>query len=226
MKQRHPRVSPEGYGYIAICILGTILFALVGWAIIGVIFFILTILVINFFRDPQRIAPTDEDISVSPADGKIIKIDRVPDPQTGEERQRISIFMNVFDVHVNRSPVAGEIQNITYTPGRFAMAHLNEAPKFNERLALNIVSKGGDSWTVVQIAGLVARRIVSFVELMDRVSKGERIGLIKFGSRVDVYIPDNYDPAVTMGQKVLAGVTPLAKKRDTERTAAEDIAKA
>jgi phosphatidylserine decarboxylase len=167
-----------------------------------------------FFRDPVRVTPQREGLVISPADGVVSAVHRVmPPPQLdigGEERMRISIFMNVFDVHVNRAPVTGRIVKIAYVAGKFINAELDKASEDNERQAFSIEMPDGTRIGVVQIAGLVARRIVKFVGEGDTVMAGQRIGLIRFGSRVDVYLPAGQNSLVAVGQRATAGETVLA----------------
>ncbi len=203
----------EGFVHIAFGVLATLTFALLGWAVPAVIFLVLTALTINFFRDPERIAPEDPSLAVSPADGKVVKVAEMADPFTGEPRLAICVFMNVFNVHVNRVPVAGEISGCRYHPGKFVNASLDKASVHNERNAVCLRDVEGGEWTMVQIAGLIARRIVCWARPGDRLGRGERFGVIKFGSRVDLYLPSGYVPIVAVGDKVFAGQTAVAKKR-------------
>jgi len=169
---------------------------------------------LHFFRDPERVTPLEPGLAVSPADGKIIQVGPAPDPLDGELRTRICVFMNVFSVHVNRAPVAGQVTSISYHPGLFFNASLDKASADNERLALRILDPEGQPWTAIQIAGLIARRIVCRAEVGDTLERGQRFGLIKFGSRVDLYLPEGYAPAVKTGDSVFAGQTVLARKTD------------
>jgi phosphatidylserine decarboxylase len=161
------------------------------------------------------VVPSKPEAAVAPADGKVILVDLAEDPLSGEERFKISIFMNVFNVHVNRSPVQGRVQSIMYIPGKYLNASLNKASADNERNMLQIDDSEGRTWTLVQIAGLVARRIVCRVEEGDAVGRGQPFGLIKFGSRVDLYLPHGYDPIISKGDKVFAGQTVLARRKRT-----------
>lgn len=204
----------EGLPFIGMTALATLIFAVLGWWVATVALLALTGFVVNFFRDPERIPPDDAEAVVSPADGVVIKISRAPDPISGEGRQVVCVFMNVFNVHVNRVPVSGKIENIRYIPGRFINASLDKASRDNERNILEITGKGNQRFTVVQIAGLIARRIVCWVEPGDKLKRGERFGMIKFGSRVDLYLPDGYAPIVHVGAKVHAGETAVAVKRE------------
>ena len=206
------RVHPEGYKFFLIFIslsslLGFFYFPL------GILGFLLTIFVLWFFRDPERVVPLSELGIISPADGVICKIEKTFPPKelkSSEELLKISVFMNVFNVHVNRAPVAGKIKDIIYVPGKFVNASFDKASEHNERNILVLENNKNEEIIVVQIAGLIARRILSFVNLFDSLKIGERFGLIRFGSRVDVYLPSNYDPKVELGQKVIAGESIIA----------------
>ena len=168
-----------------------------------------------FFRDPPRVTPTDPALVVSPADGLVQRVaDRVPPPELGlgsEPRPCVSVFLNVFDVHVNRTPVPGRLQRMAYHPGKFLNAALDKASDENERQSLKIVTSGGHEVGLVQIAGLVARRIVGFVAEGALLSPGQRIGLIRFGSRCDVYLPPHIVPVALEGQRAVAGETVIAR---------------
>ncbi|MGO4572730.1 phosphatidylserine decarboxylase [Microvirga sp. 2TAF3] len=205
-------IHKEGYPFILIALIATILLAML-WSPLGWIGAILTVWVCFFFRDPPRVTPIREGLVVSPADGRVSLITTAVPPAEldlpSEPMTRISVFMNVFDCHVNRSPVAGRIAQILYTPGLFLNAELDKASEDNERSAL-VIETSGTRIGVVQIAGLVARRIVSFVKSGDSLSPGERFGLIRFGSRVDVYVPLSTQVLVGLGQTAIAGETVLA----------------
>jgi len=212
IKKNFAPIHPEGYPFIGgFALAAIVLFWLakpLGW--LGVI---ATLWCAYFFRDPTRVTPVGEGLVVSPADGRISQVVLAsPPPELGlgsETCIRVSIFMNVLDVHVNRAPVEGAIQKIAYTPGKFINADLDKASEDNERNGLVIRSASGPI-AVVQIAGLIARRIVCFVREGANVSVGERIGLIRFGSRVDVYLPSGTKPLVSEGQTALAGETVIA----------------
>jgi phosphatidylserine decarboxylase len=209
-------IHREGWPFIAIFAVVANLLAWI-WSPLGWIGGILTVWCIYFFRDPVRTVPVGEGLVISPADGRVSMIvEAVPPPELGlsdEPMTRISIFMNVFNCHVNRVPVSGTIETIAYRPGLFLNAELDKASDDNERNAI-IVNTGRERFGVVQIAGLIARRIVGFVEEGDRLSVGERFGLIRFGSRVDVYLPDDYHPLVGVGQTTIAGETVIASRDD------------
>jgi len=210
-----PPIHPEGYPFIGgFALVSLILFWI--WSPLGWIGTLLTLWCALFFRDPKRVTPQGEGIVVSPADGRVsLIVQAVPPPELGlgdRPLPRISVFMSVFNCHVNRSPVAGRIERIAYRPGKFINAELDKASEDNERNSLVIATPGGRIG-VVQIAGLVARRIVSFVREGQSLSAGERFGLIRFGSRLDVYLPDGAKPLVSEGQTAVAGETVLADFR-------------
>lgn len=213
MLNRTTGFSPEGLPYLCLAGFGTVIMAIMGWYIPALVGLGLVAFIGHFFRDPDRVQPADMDAVIAPADGKVIKSERLVDPVSGEERQAVCIFMNVFNVHVNRMPISGKVESITYIPGKFFNASLDKSSEHNERNVVELTGKGNQRFTMVQIAGLIARRIVCFVEKGDKLKRGERFGLIKFGSRVDLYFPDGYEPAVFVGDKVAAGETILARKR-------------
>nr|WP_045221116.1 phosphatidylserine decarboxylase family protein [Desulfonatronum thioautotrophicum] len=218
MRQSSPGVVKEGLPYISLGAFVTLTLAVLGWGIPTMIALVATILTLNFFRDPERVTPQANGLVVAPADGKIVFVGPAVDPATGQVRTKVSIFMNVFNVHVNRTPVAGRVETITYFPGKFLNAALDKASEDNERNQFRIVDEHGHGWTVVQIAGLVARRIVCWAEEGDVVARGQRIGLIKFGSRVDLYLPDAYEVSVSNQQQTCAGQTIMAKIKDIKTT--------
>jgi phosphatidylserine decarboxylase len=205
-------VHSEGYPFVGgFALASLILFYF--WPPLGWLGTVLTAWCAYFFRDPQRVTPDREGLIVSPADGRISQITLAPPPVELELGKnpvpRVSIFMNVFDCHINRSPLAGQIERIAYRPGAFLSADLDKASEENERNALAIVA-GPTRIGVVQIAGLVARRIVPFVREGQSVAAGERIGMIRFGSRVDVYLPEGVKALVAEGQRSIAGETIIA----------------
>ncbi|AXK79331.1 phosphatidylserine decarboxylase [Pseudolabrys taiwanensis] len=212
IRQQFVPITPEGYPFIgAFALIALILFWL--WSPLGWIGTVLTLWCVYFFRDPPRVTPVREGLVVSPADGRVSQITTAaPPPELGLgplPLPRVSIFMSVFDCHVNRSPVSGRVERIAYTPGKFFNADLDKASVDNERNAL-VISTGGTRIAVVQIAGLVARRIVCFVKEQQPVGAGERFGMIRFGSRLDVYLPPGSMPQVAVGQIATAGETVLA----------------
>ncbi|AUW59039.1 phosphatidylserine decarboxylase family protein [Sphingobium sp. SCG-1] len=222
VKWRFPAVHPEGrkFGLIAAVITGA--FFLFGWDVIGWLMVIVTIWVLTFFRDPIRATPQDDSLLVAPADGLVTLIQRVTPPREMAGPQglgdtpmiRVSIFMSVFDVHINRTPISGSIKNVIYISGKFLNADLDKASEDNERQHILVERADGLRIGFTQIAGLVARRIVPFVKPGDVVAAGQRIGLIRFGSRVDVYLPEGTMPRVVLGQRTVAGETVLAKLGD------------
>jgi phosphatidylserine decarboxylase len=220
-----PPIHPEGrkFGLIAVGV-SLIFLLLLDWEIVGWPLMLASLGVFAFFRDPERVVPQGADLIVSPADGLITMIGDVippaelqaPDGQGGaglgtEPLTRVSIFMSVFDVHINRAPVAGTVRRVVYIPGKFLNADLDKASEENERQHVLIERNEGPPIAITQIAGLVARRIVPFIKPGDIVAAGQRIGLIRFGSRVDVYLPRGTEPKVLLGQKVIAGETVIAE---------------
>jgi phosphatidylserine decarboxylase len=217
-KWRFPSVHPEGRKFLLISVVATMIVYggishFLGWLLVG-----LTIWIAAFFRDPIRTTPQGDNLVVAPADGLITMIAKVPPPRelagpdglAEAEMTRVSIFMSVFDVHINRSPINGRVRMMAYVPGKFLNADLDKASDENERQHFLIEGEGFDIG-VTQIAGLVARRILTFVHEGDSVQSGQRIGMIRFGSRVDVYLPAGTGPRVLLGQRALAGETVLAE---------------
>ena len=209
-----PKLHSEGYKFIVIAVVITIiLFSFSNF--LGLIGLVLTIWVYYFFRDPERVIIEDDNYLVSPADGEVIKVEEVDGPKElsleNKRFNKISIFMNVFDCHVNRTPCKGQIEEILYKPGKFLNASLDKASEDNERNYYKIKDVNGNKIIVVQIAGLIARRIVCETNKNQELTQGERIGMIRFGSRADVYY-ENYHPLVKVGQRAISGETLLAKK--------------
>jgi phosphatidylserine decarboxylase len=213
-------IHPEGYRFIAIFALISLVLFWFGASWLGWIGLVLTAWCAYFFRDPERVTPTREGLVISPADGRVsLIVDVVPPPELDLPREpltRVSVFMNVFDVHVNRAPVAGRISKLTYVPGLFVNAELDKASEDNERQAITLAMPDGRKIGVIQIAGLVARRIVKFVDEGRELQVGERFGLIRFGSRVDVFLPKGVAPLVSVGQRAIAGETVIADLSSTE----------
>ena len=209
-----PKIHTEGYKFLVIAVFITIILLIIN-NFLGLIGLLLTIWVYYFFRDPDRTIIGDDDYLVSPADGEVIKVEEVDGPkEVGLENKKfkkISIFMNVFDCHVNRTPCSGTVEDIMYKPGKFFNASLDKASEENERNYYKIKDKHGNDIIVVQIAGLVARRIVCETDKNQELNQGDRIGMIRFGSRADVYY-ENYEPLVKVGQTAISGETLLAKK--------------
>src|ERR1700712_427996 len=219
-----PSVHPEGRKFALIAAAVCLFTAFMGWETIAWPLGLLVLCILAFFRDPQRVTPQGEGLIVSPADGLVTLIQKVAPPRelcledgTGgpvlspEPVTRVSIFMSVFDVHINRAPVAGTVRRVVYIPGKFLNADLDKASDENERQHIMIERADGVAIGFTQIAGLVARRIVPFVKAGDILASGQRVGLIRFGSRVDVYLPAGTEPKILKGQKVIAGETVLAE---------------
>ena len=212
-------IHPEGYPFVGgFAFASIVLFWL--WTPLGWVATLLTLWCAYFFRDPPRVTPVRDGIMVAPADGRISQVaNAVPPKELGlgeRAMPRISIFMSVFDCHINRSPVAGRIERIVYRAGKFLSADLNKASEDNERNAFVITTSAGQRLAVIQIAGLVARRIVSFARDGEAVGAGQRIGMIRFGSRVDVYLPEGVLALVAEGQTAIAGETVLADLKAAE----------
>jgi len=209
-----PKLHSEGYKFLVIAVVITIIFYSFS-NFLGLVGLVLTIWVYYFFRDPERVIIEDDNYLVSPADGEVIKVEEVNGPkELGLENKKfnkISIFMNVFDCHVNRTPCAGLVEEILYKPGKFLNASLDKASEDNERNYYKIKDPHGNEIVIVQIAGLIARRIVCETNKDQDLKQGERIGMIRFGSRADVYY-ENYKPLVKIGQKAISGETLLAKR--------------
>ena len=208
-----PKIHTEGYKFIVIAVFITVIFLIIN-NFLGLIGILLTVWVYYFFRDPERTIIGDDSYLVSPADGEVIKVEEVDGPKElgleNKKFKKISIFMNVFDCHVNRTPCSGIVEDILYKPGKFLNASLDKASEDNERNYYKIKDKNGNDIVVVQIAGLVARRIVCETNKNQELSQGDRIGMIRFGSRADVYY-ENYEPLVKVGQTAISGETLLAK---------------
>jgi phosphatidylserine decarboxylase len=205
MKERTGPIARPGYCFILI---GMMIFLLGIWTgrLVLLLGLVLTLFFVYFFRDPERPVPPGPVLVVSPADGRIIALERVREENFLKQPvQKLSIFMNVFDVHVNRAPVAGHVRGMMYQAGRYLAANRPEAPDQNEQLAVHLRTAEGAEVVMVQIAGLLARRIISYVKEGDSLERGERLGLICFGSRVDLYFPEQWQVQVSIGQKVKAG---------------------
>jgi phosphatidylserine decarboxylase len=217
VKWRFPSVHPEGRKFLLIAAAATlfvywVISPFLGWLLVGV-----TIWVAAFFRDPIRTTPRDPRLIVAPADGLITLISKVPPPpelagsMDAGDYTRVSIFMSVFDVHINRAPISGRVTKMAYIPGKFVNADLDKASEDNERQHFIVEGEGGVRIAFTQIAGLIARRILTFVREGDNVEAGERIGMIRFGSRVDVFLPAGTGPRVLLGQRTIAGETIIAE---------------
>jgi len=208
-----PSIHKEGYIFIIIFLLATIALAYISKPL-GVVGLILSLWCCYFFRDPERIVPIGDQLIISPADGVIQKIEDVPLPtnltDSGEIRTRVSIFLNVFNVHVNRVPASGKIEKLYYHEGKFFNASLDKASIFNERQEVLMKMDNGTEIAFSQIAGLIARRIVCDLKEGQEVKAGERFGIIRFGSRMDVYLPKGIAPTVSIGQTVIGGESIIA----------------
>lgn len=222
MKDRypHPIIAREGWPFI----IGGLLLSLVltpcsGW--LALPFWLFTLFALQFFRDPPRPVPQDADAILCPADGRIVVVERTTDPYRFTEALKISVFMNVFNVHSQRSPADGVLDRVEYYPGKFLNADLDKASEQNERNAVLMTTESGRKITFVQVAGLVARRILCYSRPGDKLRRGERYGFIRFGSRVDVYLPVDAVPQVAIGDKVSASSTILARLPLSETAAPE-----
>ncbi|QWD95285.1 phosphatidylserine decarboxylase [Polynucleobacter sp. MG-Unter2-18] len=210
MMYPHPIIAKEGWPYLALVGAVTLLVHYLGGIAWSWPLWIIFIFVLQFFRDPQRIAALGRDLVLSPADGRIVVVEKANDPYAGRQALKISVFMNVFNVHSNRSAVNGSVKEIQYFPGKFVNADLDKASTENERNAV-VIDANGQIVTLVQVAGLIARRILCYIHVGDRLKAGERYGFIRFGSRVDVYLPLTAEPLVSVGDKVFATNTALAR---------------
>ncbi len=206
----HPIIAREGWPFLAISLVLAIAVSVwcAAWA---TPLWIIFVFVLQFFRDPARVIPQEAGAVLCPADGRVIKVERTQDPYGQREAILVSVFMNVFNVHSNRSPVDGTIQKVQYFPGKFVNADLDKASSENERNAIVLQTNDGQTVTFVQVAGLIARRILCYVKAGDVLSRGQRYGFIRFGSRVDVYLPLSATVKVAIGDKVRATETILAK---------------
>ncbi len=209
MKNQHQPVAVEGYPFIGLFAFVSLFCAAVGWHCLATLGLGLTAFTIYFFRNPDRFPPDNEKAIVAPADGKIIFVGKVPENRyfDGQEVTKISIFMNVFNVHVNRVPVSSKVLDQFYNRGRFLNASLDKASFENEQSGMLIETESGVKILCVQIAGLIARRIVSYPETDDMLERGQRYGLIRFGSRVDLYFPEGVEVLAKLGDKTVAGET-------------------
>jgi phosphatidylserine decarboxylase len=209
MRNENTPIAVEGYPFIVLAGFVTMVFALLSWKLIAVFAFILTMFITYFFRNPQRRVPEEENAVVAPADGVIIYLGPSREEHLMAEMTKISIFMSVFNVHVNRAPISGRVIDTFYNRGRFLDVRDERATFENERSGLVLEDARGTRIAVVQVAGLIARRIVCYLQKGDQAIRGSRYGLIRFGSRLDVYVPVNSDLRVKMGDKTFAGETIL-----------------
>jgi len=209
--------APEGWRFIIPTAVLTAVFWMLCWTVTSAVLFILLLFMLNFFRDPERDLPAGDGLFICPADGKVIRAEKV---EAGHHR--VDIFMNVFNVHVNRTPMSGRITHMQYVPGKFVNASFDHASEENERNRFEMVCDNGDKIAFTQISGLIARRIVSYVEVGDRVAAGQRIGMIRFGSRVNCEIPADYELQVKVGDMVTAGLTVIARKSENNAANGEE----
>jgi len=209
MSYPHPLIAREGWPFLALAVAAA---AVVSWysPVWSIPFWIIALFVLQFFRDPPRAVPGDAKTVVSPADGRIVAVEKAHDPYLDRETVKVSVFMNVFNVHSNRAPVDGEVKQVWYSAGSFVNAALDKASTENERNALWIRADAGADVVCVQVAGLIARRILCYVKAGDKLARGQRYGFIRFGSRVDVYLPPNARVQAALGDKVYASSTVLA----------------
>jgi phosphatidylserine decarboxylase len=212
-------INRDGHKFLAIALGLTVLGFLI-WSPLGWVLGLVTLWLASFFRDPDRVTPLRDGLVIAPADGRIASIDRVPPPpelaMEGGDRTRVSIYLSLFDMHVNRAPVAGRITRSVYVPGSFLRASSDKASEDNERRALVIATPAGAEIAVLQIAGMITHRIVTFAAEGDTVGVGQRFGLIRFGSRVDVYLPPGHHALVSVGQRMVAGETVIADLKSDE----------
>lgn len=206
----HPIIAREGWPFLAIAVFVAGLVSYFGAEVWSLPFWLVALFVLQFFRDPPREIPQDADAVLSPADGRIVAVERTQDPYVQRDAIKVSVFMNVFNVHSNRSPIDGQVKRVQYFPGKFVNADLAKASLENERNAIWIKSADGQDVTSVQVAGLIARRILCYVREGDVLARGQRYGFIRFGSRVDVYLPLTAAVKVSIGDKVCATTTILA----------------
>lgn len=206
----HPFIAREGWFFVALSVSAAVIATGLGAGPWAIPLWLIAVFVVQFFRDPSRLPPPDLEAIASPADGRVVYVGPAEDPISRVKSLKISVFMNVFNVHSNRAPIAGRVFNVEYAPGKFVNAALDKASIDNERNALVIVDDAGRSLTCVQIAGLIARRILCYVEEGDRVQRGARYGFIRFGSRVDVYLPLGSRALVSVGDVVMAHSTAVA----------------
>ncbi len=206
----HPLIAREGWPFVAASLAAAIAVTAVAGLAWSLPVWLVAVFVLQFFRDPPREVPRQPNAVLAPADGRIVKVEKARDPYTERDSLLISVFMNVFNVHSNRSPVDGTVERVEYSRGRFINADLDKASTENERNAM-VLRLDGERITVVQVAGLIARRILCYVSAGDRLARGQRYGFIRFGSRVDVYLPLTARPRVAVGDRVAATVTILAE---------------
>lgn len=211
MNYPHPLIAREGWPFLVVTAIVAIVLQGYSLTWLSVLVWLFFIFQLQFFRDPPRYVPAQINLVSSPADGRIVAVERTQDPHAQREALKISVFMNVFNVHSNRMAVSGQVESVEYFPGSFFNADLDKASLQNERNAVVLKTSSGVQVTLVQVAGLVARRILCYVKVGDSIEKGQRYGFIRFGSRVDVYLPPDSVPKVAIGDKVKASTTVLAE---------------
>lgn len=205
-------IAREGYPFIALFGFVTLVFALLGWTFVTLILLFLTLFTAYFFRDPVRVIPDEEGVLVAPADGKVIFVGEVDEERFFNARvTKVSIFMSVFDVHINRAPCDGKVVDMFYNKGEFVNASYDKASESNEQSGILLETSAGSNILFVQIAGLIARRIITYPVIGDMLERGTRYGLIRFGSRVDLYLPSRIDVSITLGERTVAGETILGR---------------
>ncbi|WP_337752011.1 phosphatidylserine decarboxylase [Sutterella wadsworthensis] len=207
----HPIIASEGWPILAGALIAVIVSWMLDLGIITFLFFVFLVFAFQFFRDPAREAPEDPRAVVSPVDGRVCKVEKCTNPETGEDAVKVSIFMNVFNVHSQKSPVAGVVEKVTYTPGLFVNADLDKASTENERNAVTVRMADGRRITFIQVAGLVARRIICYATIGQELARGERYGFIRFGSRVDVYLPADAEIVAQIGDKMTGVSSTIAR---------------
>jgi phosphatidylserine decarboxylase len=210
----HPIIAREGWPFLIVALLVALALSFVSWWLMAALAWIAFLFILQFFRDPPREAPAQPNAILSPADGRVVRVGNARDPYLDRDALLISVFMNVFNVHSNRSPVDGEVVQSWYHPGKFVNAALDKASVDNERNALALVTPSGAKVTCVQVAGLIARRILCYAKAGDRLTRGQRYGFIRFGSRVDLYLPADAIPRATVGDKVHATRSVVAELRE------------
>ncbi len=210
MQNHNQPIAKEGYPFIALFGFVTLVFALLGWTFFTLLLLALTLFSVYFFRNPERVTPQGDDLVVAPADGKVIFVGDVDEERFFKQRvTKVSIFMSVFDVHVNRAPCSGKVIDMYYQKGDFINASYDKASERNEQSGIFLETDAGNRILFVQIAGLIARRIVTYPVIGSLLKKGDRYGLIRFGSRVDIYFPQHSDVTITLGERTVAGETVL-----------------
>ena len=214
MNYPHPIIAREGWPFLAVAVIIAVLVSAFAPGILSFLAWAIALFVLQFFRDPAREVPQDKGAVLAPADGRIVKVERTRDEYLQREAIKVSVFMNVFNVHSNRSPVDGTVQQVWYNSGKFINADLDKASTENERNAMWLKTADGQDVTSVQVAGLIARRILCYVKAGDVLARGQRYGFIRFGSRVDVYLPLTATVKVAIGDKVSATSTILAVLTD------------